>query len=134
MKKQIIFTVILIPVIALCLWGIAVLRQQSAVRDAAMAELSQLETQTAQLQQDLAGLNTAAAEDTAAQADRLQQQTLQMQQQLDPLREEIEALNTQLEENSDAIAGVKEDIAYLEAVYDALEEGLAYVRQLIAES
>ena len=134
MSKQILPSILLILLAVGFLAGGILLLRQSAVCETAMAELSQLETQASQLQQELNGLTTANAEDMAAQADYLQEDTARMRQQLDPLREEIGTLTAQLDENSGAIATLNEDLAYLQDVYTALEEGLAYVNRLIAES
>lgn len=134
MKKQIIKAMILLIVIVGFLWGGIAMQRQYETYEASRDELLQLENRTTQLQQELDSLTASSAEEMSARTAQLQQETEGLRQQVETLQTEIGVLNDYLEENSGAIAAQQEELAYLQDVYEALDEGMAYVKQLIAES
>ena len=137
MKKHIIITAALVIAIAGFLVGGIFLMQADRRQETAIAavqeQLDRLSADATALENALAGLTTAQADGYTAQAEAIRQQTAELQNQLEDLQKEIDNLQAYLDENKDAIDPIMEEVAYLQGVYNELENGLKQVNGYLAE-
>ena len=136
MKKHIIGAIVLAVMVCGLMWLAMEKREEYHVKlsayEEAYEEMKQQELLVQEKQAQLAALTTDKADKLTADAQALEQEAEKLEQEIQVLQAQIETLQTSLDDLSEEQQANKEEMDYLDQVYQALQEGYEKVKGYIA--
>lgn len=136
MKTRIIAAIVLAAAVCGLLWlsmeKREEYRQKLSAYEEAVQKMEQQELLVQEKQAQLDALTTDKADQLAADAQGLEQEAARLEQEIADLQTQIAAIRDALDNPSEEEAAKKEEMDYLDQVYQALQEGYEKVKGYIA--